>query len=302
MTLRPNGGTINSGYVTAYDYGKGVALPTDVTREGYTFAGWYDNANFTGSPVTAIGPTDKGDKEYWAKWNLIPGDLPVFTEPSGPKEVTVQPGAQATLTASATGATVCQWYVNRGDGAGYVAISGATDMTYTTSPVTLANDGYTYYCEATNLYGTARSKVFTLRVRELGDPPVFIEPDGPREIVVLAGEQGVMSVTATGAVTYQWYINRNDGRGYVALAGATDATYTTSAIKPENDGYTYCCEATNANGTAQSPVFTLRVSQPIVLPQTGDDTPIGLWMLLMLVSLSCLSLLALNRRRQSGER
>lgn len=43
MTLRPNGGTINSGYVTAYDYGKGVALPTDVTREGYTFAGWYDN-------------------------------------------------------------------------------------------------------------------------------------------------------------------------------------------------------------------------------------------------------------------
>lgn len=107
MTLRPNGGTINSGYVTAYDYGKGVALPTDVTREGYTFAGWYDNVNFTGSPVTAIGPTDKGDKEYWAKWNLIPGDLPVFTEPSGPKEVTVQPGAQATLTSSARGATVC---------------------------------------------------------------------------------------------------------------------------------------------------------------------------------------------------
>ena len=81
------------------------------------------------------------------------------------------PGAQATLTASATGATVCQWYVNRGDGAGYVAISGATDMTYTTSPVTLDNDGYTYYCEATNLYGTARSAVFTLRVREPAVPP-----------------------------------------------------------------------------------------------------------------------------------
>ena len=81
------------------------------------------------------------------------------------------PGEQATLTASATGATVCQWYVNRGDGAGYVAISGATDMTYTTSAVTLDNDGYTYYCEATNLYGTARSAVFTLRVREPAAPP-----------------------------------------------------------------------------------------------------------------------------------
>ena len=174
VTLHPSGGTIAQGKdVTAYTYGVGATLPTaaDVTRDLYTFAGWYDNEAFTGNAVAAITPTDAGNKEYWAKWNLIPGDLPVFTEPSGPKEVTVQPGAQATLTASATGATVCQWYVNRGDGAGYVAISGATAMTYTTSPVTLDNDGYTYYCEATNLYGTARSAVFTLRVREPAAPP-----------------------------------------------------------------------------------------------------------------------------------
>ena len=174
VTLHPNGGTIAAGKdVTAYTYGVGAALPTaaDVTRDLYAFAGWYDNEALTGDPVAAITSTDAGNKEYWAKWNLIPGDLPVFTEPSGPKEVTVQPGAQATLTASATGATVCQWYVNRGDGAGYVKLSGATDMTYTTSPVTLENDGYTYYCEATNLYGTARSEVFTLRVREPAVPP-----------------------------------------------------------------------------------------------------------------------------------
>ena len=174
VTLHPSGGTIAQGKdVTAYTYGVGATLPTaaDVTRDLYTFAGWYDNEALTGDPVAAITSTDAGNKEYWAKWNLIPGDPPAFTEPSGPKEVTVQPGAQATLSASATGATVCQWYVNRGDGAGYVAISGATAMTYTTSPVTLENDGYTYYCEATNLYGTARSAVFTLRVREPAAPP-----------------------------------------------------------------------------------------------------------------------------------
>ena len=210
VTLHPSGGTIAQGKdVTAYTYGVGATLPTaaDVTRDLYTFAGWYDNEAFTGNAVAAITPTDAGNKEYWAKWNLIPGDLPVFTEPSGPKEVTVQPGAQATLTASATGATVCQWYVNRGDGAGYVKLSGATAMTYTTSAVTLENDGYTYYCEATNLYGTARSEVFTLRVRE-----------------------------------------------------------------------------------------------PAVPPQTGDHSHTGLWTLLMLASLGCLSLLALGRRRQSGKR
>ena len=171
VTLYPNGGTVNSGNVTAYDYGVGVTLPTDVTREGYTFAGWYDNEDLTGSPVKDIGPTDEGDKTYWAKWNLIPGDKPVFTEPDGPREVTVRPGDKATLTASATNATVYQWYVNRNDDAGYVPLSGATAMTYTTSPVTLANDGYTYYCEASNAYGMGQSPIFTLRVAEAAVTP-----------------------------------------------------------------------------------------------------------------------------------
>ena len=68
VTLNTNGGTINNGNVTEYTYGVGATLPTDVTRTGYTFKGWYDNENLTGSPVTAIGGTETGNKEYWAKW------------------------------------------------------------------------------------------------------------------------------------------------------------------------------------------------------------------------------------------
>ena len=68
VTLNTNGGTINSGNVTEYTYGVGATLPTDVTRTGYTFKGWYDNDNLTGSPVTAISNTETGNKEYWAKW------------------------------------------------------------------------------------------------------------------------------------------------------------------------------------------------------------------------------------------
>ena len=166
VTLNTNGSTVNAGDVTGYVYGEGAKLPTDVTREGYTFGGWYDNEALSGSRVTAITGTDTGDKTYWAKWTAIPGSAPVFTLPDGPQEVAVRPGERATLTAAATNATTCQWYVNRNDGADYVKLSGATDMTYTTSAVTLDNDGYTYYCEATNTYGEARSPRFTLRVSE----------------------------------------------------------------------------------------------------------------------------------------
>ncbi len=65
-----NGGTINSGNITGYTYGQGATLPTDVTKAGYTFKGWYDNEELTGSPVTAISDTDTLDKEFWAKWEV----------------------------------------------------------------------------------------------------------------------------------------------------------------------------------------------------------------------------------------
>ncbi len=68
VTLHTNGGTINNGNVTGYTYGVGATLPTDVTRTGYTFKGWYGNENLTGNPVTAISNTETGNKEYWAKW------------------------------------------------------------------------------------------------------------------------------------------------------------------------------------------------------------------------------------------
>ena len=72
VTLHTNGGTINNGNVTGYTYGVGATLPTadDMTYTGYMFKGWYDNENLTGSPVTAIGGTETGNKEYWAKWEI----------------------------------------------------------------------------------------------------------------------------------------------------------------------------------------------------------------------------------------
>ena len=72
VTLNANGGTVNSGNITEYTEGTGATLPTDVTKDGHQFGGWYDNAGLTGSPVTAISTSDTGNKEYWAKWTANP--------------------------------------------------------------------------------------------------------------------------------------------------------------------------------------------------------------------------------------
>ena len=88
VTLHANGGTINNGNVTEYTYGVGATLPTDVTRTGYTFKGWYDNENLTGSPVTAISNTETGNKEYWAKWEINQYTITVKPE-NGKADITI---------------------------------------------------------------------------------------------------------------------------------------------------------------------------------------------------------------------
>lgn len=66
ITLNGNGGTGDD--LTDYTYGQGAALPANWTKTGYTFAGWYDNKDCTGTPVTEVSATDTGDKTFWAKW------------------------------------------------------------------------------------------------------------------------------------------------------------------------------------------------------------------------------------------
>ena len=100
VTLNTNGGTINNGNVTEYTYGVGATLPTDVTRTGYTFKGWYYNENLTGSPVTAIGDTETGNKEYWAKWEINQYTVTVKPE-NGEADITITQDYGTPITAPA---------------------------------------------------------------------------------------------------------------------------------------------------------------------------------------------------------
>ena len=90
VTLHENGGTLSSGNVTSYNYGEGATLPTagDMTREGYTFAGWYDNEALTGTPVMTISNTEMGNKEYWAQWEINQYTVTVKPE-NGEADITI---------------------------------------------------------------------------------------------------------------------------------------------------------------------------------------------------------------------
>lgn len=64
----------------------------------------------------------------------------------------------------------------------------------------------------------------------------------PVDQMVAPSENAKFSIWANGdGLTYQWYINRNDGRGWVKLQGATNAVYETSAADLVYDGFQYVC-------------------------------------------------------------
>ncbi len=120
-----------------------------VTRDGYTFAGWFDNAELTGTSVGALtSPWPSGDQEFWAKWTANPAAM-VFmngeTEVTRWNGVTDQKLADAGYTtwpgapAAEPGKVFVQWVDADGVGVGGVPEKFAAGTT--TYYATWKNEG-----------------------------------------------------------------------------------------------------------------------------------------------------------------
>ena len=187
VTLNTNGGTINNGNVTEYTYGVGAALPTDVTRTGYTFKGWYDNEGLTGDPVTAIGNTETGNKEYWAKWEInqytITYDLAGGTAEGNPNTYTIETGAFTLKNPTKSGYTFTGWSGTGLDGENNMTVTihtGSTgNRTYTAHwRYNGSGHSYSYYTiKATAGAGGSIAPSGNVSVREGRDQTFTITPD-----------------------------------------------------------------------------------------------------------------------------
>ena len=53
---------------TSYRGGQTLTIPNISLANGLEFLGWYDNAEFTGLPITKISSTEVGNKVFYGKW------------------------------------------------------------------------------------------------------------------------------------------------------------------------------------------------------------------------------------------
>ena len=186
-----------------------------------------------------------------------------------PQNVSVKAGEQATFTVAATGTDLkYQWQIDRNDGKGFADIAGADRASYTTSAVDKNCNGYKYQCVISNSAGSVTTGTATLTVTEDVTPPVqpTVKKPGiskqPQNVSVKAGEQATFTVKATGTdLTYQWQINRNNGKGFVDITGADKASYTTGVADMLCNGYKYQCVISNSAGSVTTNAATLTVTE-----------------------------------------
>ena len=81
-------------------------------------------------------------------------------------------------------------------------------------------------------------------------------------LTVNVGQQIAFSATAEGTPPLTWQWSKNG----VAIAGATNATYTIASAATTDSG-TYRAKATNSAGNAESNALTINVVVPVVAPK-----------------------------------
>ena len=94
----------------------------------------------------------------------------------------------------------------------------------------------------------------------------------PESVSVITGERATFEVTAVGMdVTYQWRIDRNDGKGFVDIAGANAAGYTTGVTDKDCDGFKYQCVISNPAGSVTTDTVVLTVKEKYTITATAGE-------------------------------
>ena len=245
--------------------------PLTVTATGATSYQWYySNAADGGTITTVAGATSAsytppttatfatryyfvtvetscGTASTYPRTPVTVNVNPTFTSnPAASTQTVCLNGTPTNLTVAAAAGNTYQWYSNTANSnTGGTLISGATSGTFT-PPTNVAGTTY-YYAVITNTTTgcTATSNVRGVIV--LPELAITAQPDSTPQNLCANSTGPTLTVSATGAASYQWfYSNAATGGTLTTVAGATSASYTIPTTAAFATRYYY---VTVGNGT-----------------------------------------------------
>jgi hypothetical protein len=180
-----------------------------------------------GFTVKALAKGGTGNNTYIdLAVTLNAGDvLPFFNiQPMLGSTSAIYTGDTFTITTEAAGnpAPTYQWYRDA------VAISGATQGSYTVSDASVSDNG-AYICRVSNKVGTVTSSSLRVTVSSLSKPKIVTQPVD--KISLAYGQSGTISVSATGsALEYHWFYTAASGNTTSLGNDGTFSGTTTAAL------------------------------------------------------------------------
>lgn len=226
VTLVTDGGAGGTN-LTNYMYGAGAVLPTDWTKKGYEFEGWYDNAQFSGDPIIEISATTTGNKTFYAKWSKnIPPTPP--TPPTLKETNTSTKSIKLTWT-KVKGATSYKIYKATTKNGKYTAVGTSKGTSMTVKNLKAAT---TYYFKVTAVApnGKLTSKVikaktkkealkYWFKLRNVAGPIVKVTWTSQKgavgyQVADNHSKGGKMKIQWTGSNSNNTYSNRTKSRTF----------------------------------------------------------------------------------------
>ena len=259
VTLNTNEGTGGTS-LTSYTCGTIITLPTDWTKTGYTFAGWYDNEDYRGNPVTEISATDTGDKTFWAKWTPKSYQVTFDNQGADGGDITASKNVTYGSTygnlpvPTRTGYTFRGWYTGE-NGQGTEVNAGTTvttasahtlhaywkDETAPDQPI--LQNGVTLPADTdwTNTQTTIPLKLYD----GVGVTSLLVSVDGNADYIEVSGFSG-----GTGSMTYDY-----------------------TPVLEGKHTYQFIAKDAAGNTSVASDIFTVRLDQtkPVIGTLTYDD-------------------------------
>jgi len=250
-----------------------TATTLSVTATGATSYQWFTSTSATGTGTAIANATTAS---YTPDTSTIGTNFYYVVVSNGScsvssnrTQVTVNPLPTFTTNQTAGTQTVCQntkpgmlfveannvtyqWYTNTtNSNTGGTPISGATSNVY--DPPSSNTIGTTYYYAVITDISTGCSAASVVRaITVQGAPQITTQPDSTPQSVCVNGTLTQLSVTASNAVSYQWfYSDAAIGGSVTTVSGATSSTYTPPTTAAFATRY-YFVTVTGTCGTATS--------------------------------------------------
>ena len=255
ITYNTNGGTILSTATTSYQIGHSVTYPKNLTRPGYTFLGWYETADFSGSVVYELPINSYRNIVLYARWTNVPLKISYYID--GERDTTLMPN---TMVYGDTNQLTLP--VPQKDGVvfdGWYATSNYTGTKYSKTPANPTDD-ITFYARWTN-----KAKCTIQYVLNGGS---FTSTQG----VVFECVQGTKFSLPTssqlshrGYIFEGWYLDRNlKNRAGDQVTGSSDSLSLYAKWTPETYSIVYDTES----GVVSNPFNSYNITEtPKTLPQ-----------------------------------